>query len=166
MKRFHTLLAGASWMAEYGDPATDDWEFLQHYSPYHSKYSGTCPMFDILCETDEKLLQCLQISRRRLTTHQSLLQRVLETTEFILRMLASLLRYVSSFISANIFCLPYLTRQFTQKLWDMGEGRWPVYYYENIEGGHGGAADAKQSAFMTALAYDFMFETLTANTKN
>jgi hypothetical protein len=27
------------------------------------------------------------------------------------------------------------------------------YYYESIEGGHGGAADAKQSAFMTALAY-------------
>ena len=30
-------------------------------------------------------------------------------------------------------------------------------------GGHGGAADAKQSAFMTSLAYDFMFETLTKN---
>jgi protease II len=25
MKRFHTLLAGASWMAEYGNPDTDDW---------------------------------------------------------------------------------------------------------------------------------------------
>ena len=37
-------------------------------------------------------------------------------------------------------------------------------YYENIEGGHGGAADAKQSAFMTALAYDFMWDT-TTNTK-
>jgi prolyl oligopeptidase len=37
MKRFHTLLAGASWMAEYGNPDTDDWEFLQKYSPYHSK---------------------------------------------------------------------------------------------------------------------------------
>ena len=42
-------------------------------------------------------------------------------------------------------------------------GQWPVYYYENIEGGHGGAADAKQSAFMTALAYDFMFDTLSKN---
>ena len=41
---------------------------------------------------------------------------------------------------------------------------WPVYYYENIEGGHGGAADAKQSAFMNALAYDFMWNTLTSNT--
>jgi len=37
MQRYHTLLAGASWMAEYGDPDTDDWEFLQKYSPYHSK---------------------------------------------------------------------------------------------------------------------------------
>lgn len=23
-------------MAEYGDPDTDDWEFLQKYSPYHN----------------------------------------------------------------------------------------------------------------------------------
>ena len=36
MKRYHTLLAGASWMAEYGNPDTDDWEFLKKYSPYHS----------------------------------------------------------------------------------------------------------------------------------
>jgi prolyl oligopeptidase len=39
MKRYHTLLAGASWMAEYGNPDTDDWKFLQQYSPYHSKLS-------------------------------------------------------------------------------------------------------------------------------
>ena len=50
-----------------------------------------------------------------------------------------------------------------QKLWDIGQGKWTVHYYENIEGGHGGAADAKQSAFMTALAYDFMFDTVTKN---
>lgn len=25
-------------MAEYGDPDTDDWEFLQKYSPYHSTF--------------------------------------------------------------------------------------------------------------------------------
>jgi len=37
MKQYHTLLAGASWMAEYGNPDTDDWEFLKKYSPYHSK---------------------------------------------------------------------------------------------------------------------------------
>ena len=37
MQRYHTLLAGASWMAEYGNPDTDDWQFLKQYSPYHSK---------------------------------------------------------------------------------------------------------------------------------
>ena len=36
MKRYHLLLAGASWMAEYGDPDTDDWEFIKEYSPYHN----------------------------------------------------------------------------------------------------------------------------------
>src|SRR5699024_8138349 len=35
MKRYHLLLAGASWMAEYGDPDTADWDdFLGAYSPY------------------------------------------------------------------------------------------------------------------------------------
>ena len=51
-----------------------------------------------------------------------------------------------------------------KKLWDLGKSKnWPVYYYENVEGGHGGAADAKQSAFMTALAYDFLWESLSPN---
>jgi prolyl oligopeptidase len=36
MKRFNRLLAGASWMAEYGDPDTDDWEYIKEYSPYHN----------------------------------------------------------------------------------------------------------------------------------
>lgn len=37
MKCFNKLLAGASWMAEYGDPDTDDWmNFLHRYSPYHN----------------------------------------------------------------------------------------------------------------------------------
>lgn len=36
MKRFNQLLAGASWMGEYGDPDTDDWEFIKEYSPYHN----------------------------------------------------------------------------------------------------------------------------------
>jgi len=35
MKRYSHLLAGASWMAEYGDPDTADWEFIQTFSPYH-----------------------------------------------------------------------------------------------------------------------------------
>ena len=37
MLRYHTLLAGASWMGEYGDPddATER-EFLESISPYHN----------------------------------------------------------------------------------------------------------------------------------
>ena len=27
-------------MAEYGDPATDDWKFLEQYSPYHNVRPG------------------------------------------------------------------------------------------------------------------------------
>ena len=36
MRRYNKLLAGASWMAEYGDPDTDDWEYIREYSPYHN----------------------------------------------------------------------------------------------------------------------------------
>ena len=36
MKRYHKLLAGASWMAEYGNPDTDDWEFMKEWSPYQN----------------------------------------------------------------------------------------------------------------------------------
>lgn len=36
MKRFNHLLAGASWMDEYGDPDTDDWDYIKEYSPYHN----------------------------------------------------------------------------------------------------------------------------------
>jgi prolyl oligopeptidase len=35
MKRFNHLLAGASWMAEYGDPdKPEDWAYMQAWSPY------------------------------------------------------------------------------------------------------------------------------------
>ncbi len=35
MRRYHLLLAGASWIAEYGNPDDPaDWEFLRTYSPY------------------------------------------------------------------------------------------------------------------------------------
>ena len=36
MKRFNKMLAGASWMGEYGDPDTDEWTFIREYSPYHN----------------------------------------------------------------------------------------------------------------------------------
>lgn len=120
MKRYHTLLAGASWMAEYGDPDTEDWDnFLHKYSPYHLIDEETPKYPPMLVTT----------STRDDRVH------------------------------------PGHARKMVKKLWDLGKDKdWPVYYYENIEGGHGGAADAKQSAFMTALAYDFMWQTLTKNT--
>lgn len=41
MLRYHKLLAGASWMAEYGDPdSKKDREFLLKYSPYHNVKKG------------------------------------------------------------------------------------------------------------------------------
>jgi prolyl oligopeptidase len=38
MKRYNKLLAGASWMAEYGNPDTDDWAYIQEYSPYQNVF--------------------------------------------------------------------------------------------------------------------------------
>lgn len=41
MRRYSKLLAGASWIAEYGDPdRPEDWEFLQHLSAYHTAEPG------------------------------------------------------------------------------------------------------------------------------
>jgi prolyl oligopeptidase len=37
MKRYNKLLAGASWMAEYGNPDTEDWEnYMAAWSPYQN----------------------------------------------------------------------------------------------------------------------------------
>ena len=37
MKRYHKLLAGASWVGEYGDPdKPEDWAFISKYSPYQN----------------------------------------------------------------------------------------------------------------------------------
>lgn len=42
MKRFHLLLAGASWMAEYGNPDKDgEWDFIKTYSPYQNVQANT-----------------------------------------------------------------------------------------------------------------------------
>mmetsp|Transcript_29230 Transcript_29230/g.49830 ORF Transcript_29230/g.49830 Transcript_29230/m.49830 type:complete len:804 (+) Transcript_29230:36-2447(+) len=117
MKRYSKLLAGASWMAEYGDPDTDDWEnFLHKYSPYHN----------------------IDVSRDKYPN-------VLVTTS-----------------TRDDRVHPAHARKMVKKLWDEGQGKeWPVYYYENIEGGHGGASDSRQEAFMTSLSYDFMWRALT-----
>ena len=37
MQRYNKLLAGASWMAEYGNPdVPEEWAFIRKYSPYHN----------------------------------------------------------------------------------------------------------------------------------
>jgi prolyl oligopeptidase len=37
MKRYNKLLAGASWMGEYGNPdIPEEWEYIKKYSPYHN----------------------------------------------------------------------------------------------------------------------------------
>src|SRR5690606_1066327 len=37
MQRYNKLLAGASWMAEYGNPdVPEEWEYIRRYSPYHN----------------------------------------------------------------------------------------------------------------------------------
>lgn len=52
---------------------------------------------------------------------------------------------------------PGHARKMVKKIWECGKGKkWPAYYYENTESG----GDAKHYAFVTALAYDFLFKTL------
>lgn len=41
MNRFHKLLAGKSWVAEYGNPDKEkDWSYIQKYSPYQNLKTG------------------------------------------------------------------------------------------------------------------------------
>ncbi|WP_156746329.1 prolyl oligopeptidase family protein, partial [Mycobacterium sp. 1423905.2] len=113
MKRYHLLLAGASWMAEYGDPDNpDDWAFISEYSPY----------------------QNISADRRY--------PPILMTTS-----------------TRDDRVHPGHARKMTAALEASGH---QVWYYENIEGGHGGAADNEQLAFKSALSYSFLWQTLTA----
>jgi prolyl oligopeptidase len=45
MKRYNKLLAGASWVAEYGNPdVPEEWTYISKYSPYHNvRAEGTYP---------------------------------------------------------------------------------------------------------------------------
>ncbi|MEO7312404.1 MAG: prolyl oligopeptidase family serine peptidase [Chitinophagaceae bacterium] len=41
MQRYSKLLAGASWMGEYGDPdKPEEWEYIKKYSPYQNLHEG------------------------------------------------------------------------------------------------------------------------------
>jgi prolyl oligopeptidase len=112
MRRFHLLLAGASWMAEYGDPDDpDDWAFISEYSPY----------------------QNISADRRY--------PPVLITTS-----------------TRDDRVHPGHARKMTAALEELGHS---VHYYENIEGGHAGAADNAQTAFKSALIYSYLWSMLT-----
>ncbi|MDO5080232.1 prolyl oligopeptidase family serine peptidase [Buchananella hordeovulneris] len=111
MRRFNRLLAGASWMAEYGDP--DDpaqWEFIAKFSPYHLfDPARTYPPILFTTSTKDDRVHP---AHARTMAHQ---------------MLAA----------------------------DKD-----VTYYENIEGGHGGASTNAQAAFMGALEKQFFLTRL------
>jgi prolyl oligopeptidase len=107
MRRYHRLLAGASWMDEYGDP--DDpavWEYLKSYSPYHN----------VQPDADYPPV-LLTSSTRDDRVH------------------------------------PGHARKMVALFQSQGH---PAFYYENTEGGHGGAADASQAAKLRALAHVFL----------
>ncbi len=111
MRRFNKLLAGASWMGEYGNPdLPEEWAFIQTFSPYHM----------VSAERDYPPL-LLTTSTRDDRVH------------------------------------PAHARKLAARLLEFGKS---VLSYENIEGGHGGAADNKQRAFMEALAWVFLEQQL------
>lgn len=112
MKRYSHLLAGASWMAEYGDPDTEDWEFIRTFSPYHllREDADYPPAFVLTSTRDDRV-------------H------------------------------------PGHARKFTAALESLGAD---VRSWENIEGGHGGAATNAQAARMNALMWTFLWSTIGA----
>jgi len=50
---------------------------------------------------------------------------------------------------------PVHARKMAAKLESLG---YDTSFYENIEGGHGAAADNKQAAFMSALGYTYLWD--------
>jgi len=112
MRRYHKLLAGASWMGEYGDP--DDpqqWAFIKQYSPYQNVVA------------DKRY------------------PRVLFTTS-----------------TRDDRVHPGHARKMAALMESQGH---EVLYWENLEGGHAGAANNTQQARMWALTYSFLRKELT-----
>ena len=52
---------------------------------------------------------------------------------------------------------PGYVRRFSRKLEKMNKD---FYYYENSEGGHAGASDHEQYAFLIALRYTYLYQQL------
>jgi prolyl oligopeptidase len=112
MKRYVHLDAGASWIAEYGNP--DDpkqWSFIKSFSPYHNLHKETHypPVLFYTTTSDDRVG-------------------------------------------------PAQARKMAAKMEGMGIPN--VWFYENLEGGHGAGADNKQSAHMHAMVYDFLWDKL------
>ena len=111
MKRYHLLLAGASWMAEYGNPDdAAEWAFISKYSPYQNVKTGV---------KYPKVL--FATSTRDDRVH------------------------------------PGHARKMAARMLSQGH---EVMYYENIEGGHGGAADNAQRAHLQALEFSYLWQQL------
>lgn len=101
MQRYHLLLAGASWMAEYGNPDTADWEFIRKYSPYQNIRAGVkYPRVFFYTSTKDDRVH------------------------------------------------PGHARKMAAEMEAQGH---PIYYYENIDGGHAGVANLKEAAYRFAL---------------
>ncbi|MCG2840614.1 prolyl oligopeptidase family serine peptidase [Sandaracinobacter sp. RS1-74] len=106
MRRYHLLLAGASWMAEYGNPDTADWEFIKAYSPYQNlKKAAKYPRVFFYTSTKDDRVH------------------------------------------------PAHARKMAAEMEALGH---PIYYYENIDGGHAGVANLKEAAYRYALMLAYL----------
>jgi len=143
MKRYTKLLAGASWAGEYGDPDTDEWTFLRKFSPYQML------RHDILGKpevgADGKLG-----AETESTNPDWVCPKTLFTTS-----------------TRDDRVHPGHLRKMVAALHDeAGNEKAPtVLSWENTEGGHGGAADNSQRAYMWALTYNFLAQNLGMETK-
>ncbi|MBC3873898.1 prolyl oligopeptidase family serine peptidase [Undibacterium flavidum] len=112
MQRFNKLLAGASWMGEYGNPDVPaEWDYIKQYSPYQN------------VKAEVKYPNVLFITSTR-----------------------------------DDRVHPGHARKMAAKMLEQGHQN--VWYYENTEGGHGGAANNAQRADMSAITYSFLWNTL------
>ncbi|QMW23102.1 prolyl oligopeptidase family serine peptidase [Sandaracinobacteroides saxicola] len=107
MQRYHLLLAGASWMAEYGNP--DDpkqWAYIRQYSPYQNiRKDVKYPRVFFYTSTKDDRVH------------------------------------------------PAHARKMAARMQEQGH---PIYYYENIDGGHAGVANLKESAYRSALMLAYL----------